>query len=193
MVLFVAMGIGAAFDVRHGVDIRRPIAIRAPEKRATAATGSRTGASLFGAGPSNGDHPGLLPRNQIFSNRPTAEIQSAPRPTAATPRPLRADGAVPMRRSPSMVGVAQSRPRGRLAQQRSRKPNASAERSGQGSRQRPRCGLALTASTAKVGVARAPNRPAVRILSFRKTKFALLSCYGLYLSPPFPPALARLP
>ena len=88
MVLYIAMGIGAAFDARRGVDIRRPIAIRAPEMSAAATTGSRTGTNLFGAGPSNGDHPRLLTRNQTFCNRPTADCTARGAGPIPPPLPL---------------------------------------------------------------------------------------------------------
>ena len=78
MVLYIAMGIGVAFDSRRGANIRSRDTIRAPEESAAARTRSRTGANVFRAGQPNGDHPGLFTRNQTFCNPPTPVVSVPP-------------------------------------------------------------------------------------------------------------------
>ena len=86
--------------------------------------------------------------------RRTTPDMTGPQRAVAALRPRLGTSAVPLRRGPSLIVAERSRPRGRFAQQRSWRPNASAGRSSQGSRQRPRSGSTLTASTA-MAVARA--------------------------------------
>ena len=110
--------------------------------------------------------------------------------------PLCGSRAVRMRRAPSMIVAARSRPHGRFAQQQSWKPNASAERSGQGSRQRPRSGSTLTASTAMAGGA--SKNAAVRFIFLKNSICATISFMASTARRPArssfpPPALTRPP